>query len=30
MNDTTCFLNGRFLPLSQAQVSVLDKTKGKY
>jgi len=25
MNDTTCFLNGRFLPLSQAQVSVLDR-----
>jgi len=25
MSDATCFLNGRFLPLSQAQVSVLDR-----
>ena len=25
MTDATCFLNGRFLPLSQAQVSVLDR-----
>lgn len=25
MNDTPCYLNGRFLPISQAQVSVLDR-----
>ena len=25
MNDTICYLNGRFLPISQAQVSVLDR-----
>ena len=25
MNDTLCYLDGRFLPISQAQVSVLDR-----
>jgi D-alanine transaminase len=25
MNDTPCYLNGRYLPISQAQVSVLDR-----
>lgn len=25
MNDTLCYLNGRYLPLAQAQVSVLDR-----
>ncbi|MFM7531073.1 MAG: D-amino acid aminotransferase [Rubrivivax sp.] len=25
MNDTPCYLNGRYLPVSQAQVSVLDR-----